>query len=238
MLSSRGSGLPIVGCALVIVTALLGGCTRVITGTTHPVVPGRAAGEAISAPELLIDPQRFPSRYPAAVLDGTAVYRVLQDIDGVAAGSVVTPPQCAPPPLEPHSTAAVQGIDSQDASSLIVAVTRPSPPLQGRAEQLTACGSFTAVRGEDASAVTVTRLPSPPVDADDSYAFEQTVALQSSASVRTSLTFVAQVGDTRVIATWLHDGTPETSPDVAPDTASLDAVFSDSVLKVRRIGGP
>jgi hypothetical protein len=225
------------GCALVGAAALLVGCTRVISGTVQPVAGG-AESTSIPVADLLIQPGQFPARYRAVVLDATAVYRALQDVDGVAAASIVDPPQCAPPPRAPLDTAALQGIDSQDASSLIVTVTRPAAPLRGRAEQLTACPAFTAVQGQDASAVTVTLLPAPPVDADDSYAVDQTVTAESSGSMRRTLTLAAQIGDVRVGATWLHEGPKETTPDVGPDTQALDAVFTDAVLTVRRIRGP
>jgi hypothetical protein len=117
-------------------------------------------------------------------------------------------------------------------------VTRPSTRLSDRAQQLKACPSFTAVLGQDTSAVTVTVVPAPPVDADDSYAVDQTVTYGASGSMRRTLTLAAQVGDVRVSATWLHEGTPEDTPDVAPDTQALDALFTDAVLKVRRNGGP
>jgi hypothetical protein len=214
---------------------LLAGCTRVILGTADPLI---AKPAPVRVADLLIEPGQFPARYPAVVLDATAVYRALQDVDGVAAVSVVDPPHCAPPPRAPQDTAAVEGIDSQDASSLIVTVTRPATPLGDRAEQLTACPSFTAVHGQEPSAVTVTVLPAPPVDADDSYAVDQTVTDESSGSMRTTLTLAAQIGDVRVSATWLHDGTPDATPDVAPDTQALDALFTDAVLKVRHVGGP
>jgi hypothetical protein len=145
---------------------------------------------------------------------------------------VVTPSECAPP--APHDTAAVQGRDGGDASSLIVAVTRPAPPLRARADQLAACPSFTSVRGPDTYSVTVTLLAPPPVDADDTYAVEQTVTEQPSGEIRRTLTLAAQVGDVLLRATWLHTGTQV----VAPDTLSLDALFTDAVLKVRRVGGP
>jgi hypothetical protein len=129
----------------------------------------------------------------------------------------------------------MQGIDSQDASSLIVIVTRIAAPLRDRAEQLTACPSFSAVQGRDASAVTVTVLPAPPVDADDSYAVDQTV---TAGAMRRTLTLAAQIRDVRVSATWLHQGAPETTPDVAPDTQALDLLLTEAVRKVRRVGGP
>ncbi len=225
------------GCALAMVVAVLVGCTRAIPGTVVPVAPG-AEPAPIRVADLLIEPGEFPVRYPAVVLDATAVYGALQDVDGVAAASVVNPPQCAPPPRAPHDTAAVQGIDSHDASSLIVMVTRPATSLGDRAEQLIACPSFTAVRGEDMSEVTVAVLPAPPVNADDSYAVDQTVTVGSSGSMRRTVTLAAQIGDMRVSATWLHEGTSEATPDVAPDTQALDTLFTDAVLKVRRVGGP
>ncbi|MDT5184312.1 MAG: hypothetical protein QOI29_2470 [Mycobacterium sp.] len=227
----RGSALAIAA------VALLSGCTRVILGTVHPVAP-RAESARIPVADLLIEPGQFPARHPAVVLDATAVYRALQDVDGIAAASVVTPPQCTPPPRAPQDTAAIRGIHSQVASSLIVTVTRPAAPLRERAEQLTRCPSFTAVRGRDASAVTMTVLPAPPVDADGTYAVDQTVTAESSGSMRRTLTLAAQIGDVRVSATWLHEGTKETTPDVAPDTQALDTLFTDAVLKLRRIGGP
>ena len=225
------------GCALAIVVMLLAGCTRVILGTVGALTPG-AASARIRVADLLIEPGEFPVGYPAVVLDATAVNRALQAIDGVAGTSVVTPPQCAPAPRAAQDTAAVQGVDSRDASSLIVAVTRPATPLRDRAEQLTACPSFTAVHGQDTSAVTVTVLPAPPVDADDSYAVDQTVTGGPSEPTRRTLTLAAQIGDVRVSATWLHDGAPETTPDAGPDNQALDTVFTDAVLKARRIGGP
>src|SRR5258705_413595 len=226
------------GCALAIAAVvLLAGCTRVILGTGHPVAPV-AESAAIPVADLMIQPGQFPARYRAVVLDATAVYRALQDVDGVPTASVVDPPQCTPPSRAPQDTAAMQGIDSQDASSLILTVTRPAGALRNRAEQLTACPSFTAVQGHDASAVTVTVLPAPPVDADDSYAVDQTVTAESSGSMRRTLTLAAQIGDVRVNATWLHEGPKETTPGAAPDAQALDAVFTDAVLTVRRIRGP
>ncbi len=188
------------GCALAMAMALLAGCTRVILGTVHPVAP-RVESTRIPVADLLIEPGQFPRGHPAVVLDATAVNRALQDVDGIATASVVTPQQCTPPPRAPQDTAAMRGIDSQDASSFIVTVTRPAAPLRDRAEQLTRCPSFTSVRGRDASAVTVTVLPAPPVDADATYAVDQTVTAGSSGSMRRTMTLAAQIGDVRVSVT-------------------------------------
>lgn len=211
-------------CALVMTSSVLTGCGRVVVGTARI-----ADSTPVPLGELLIEPARFPAQYPAAVLDGTAVYRALHDIDGVAAGSVVTPADCTPPTVASHHSAAAEGIDSATASSLIVAVTRPAPALRKRGEQLRRCASFTTAHHGARSDVTVTMLPAPPVDADDSFAVDQTVTPQSAGPVRRTLTFTAQIGDIRVSATWLHQGEAET-----PDTASLHTLFNDAVLKVRR----
>jgi hypothetical protein len=58
--------------------------------------------------------------------------------------------------------------------------------------------------------------------------------LQPSGSIRRTLTLVAQIGDVRLSATWLHDGAQHSEPD----TQSLDTLFADAVLKMRRVGGP
>ena len=223
------------GCALLMAAVLLGACSRVIVGSTQPVgVVGPKPPIPIA--DLLIEPTRFPPQYPAAVLDDAAVDRALQDIDGVQTGSVVTPHDCTPPVLWHSEVVGVEGVDNATASRLIVVMTRPAPPLSDRLDQLRRCPSVAVGRGEDESTVSVTVLPAPPVDADDTYAVEQTVTTPESE--RAVLTVAAQVGDTRVSATWLHDGTPGTTADVEPDTASLDTVFSASVLKVRRLAGP
>jgi hypothetical protein len=223
-------------CAVVTTATLVCGCTRVLNGTVQAVVPGAGPSEPIAVSDLLIEPGSFPAQYPAVVLDPKAVYRVLQEIDGVGAGSVVTPPECAPPPVSPAHSAAVQGIDSQNAGSLIVTVTRAAPAMRGRVDQLTACPSFTSVAGEDVSSVTVSLLSPPPVDADDSYAVEQSQISETAGTMRRTLTLVAQIADVRVGATWLQDGTAGTTPNAAHVTELLDTLLTDAVLKVRRDG--
>jgi hypothetical protein len=226
----RGYGAAHLGCVLVMATVLVGGCTRAVGGTARAVANDAGRTEPIPLRDLLIEPERFPARYPAVVLDPIAVNQALQDIVGVVAGSVVTPAECAPPLPAPPDTVAAQGFDIQDGSSLTVTVTRPAVPLRARAEQLSGCPSFTSAP----TSVTVTMLAAPPVDADDSYAVDQTATSETSGSVRRTLTLVAQVADVRVSATWLQDGTPETTLYATPDTGSLDTVFTDAVLKVRR----
>jgi uncharacterized protein DUF5642 len=213
------------GCALLMAVVLLSACSRVIIGTTQAAEAGEKPPVPIA--QLLIEPNRFPPQYPASVLDDTAIDRALQDIDGVLTGSAVTPVDCTPPAMWHSEAVAVEGVDSASASRLIVVVTRPVPPLATRLDQLRECPTFGVNRGADTAAVNVTVLPAPPVDADDTYAVEQTVT--SSESERKTLTFAAQVGDSRVSVTWLQDPAVDEA-----DTTSLDAVFRDAVVKLRR----
>jgi hypothetical protein len=216
------------GCVVLTAAALLAGCSRVTVGTIRPA---RDGGESPPVPvaELLIEPDRFPPQYPAEVLEDAAVNRVLQDIDGVPAGAVVTPHDCGPAEPGQVDTAAVEGIDSATASSLIVVVTRPAPPLSEKLDKLRACPSFEVGRGDETSTVSATLLPAPPVDADDAYAVEQTVTTPDAE--RRSLTFAAQIGDARVSATWLQDPAVDDA-----DTSSLDTLFRGAVVKLRRDG--
>lgn len=216
------------GCALLMVAASLAACSRVVVGASQPV-SAVAEKSPVPVAHLLIEPNRFPPPYAAAKLDGGGLDRALQDIDGAPRGEVVTPPTCAPPVLWHSEAVGVEGVDSATASRLIVVVMRPVPPLSSRLEQLRACPSFDVGAGEQASTVDVTVLPAPPVDADDAYAVEQTV--MTPESERTVLTLAAQIGDTRVSASWLQDPAVDQA-----DTSSLDAVFRDAVVKLRRDG--
>jgi hypothetical protein len=153
----------------------------------------------------------------------------MQDIDGVRTGDAVAPVDCTPPVGRHGEMVGVEGVDSTTASRLIVVVTRPAPPLADRLDQLRGCPTFEVGQGQDAATVNVTVLPAPPVDADDSYAVERTVT--SPGSERKSLTFAAQIGDAQVSATWLQDPAVDEA-----DTSSLDSVFRDAVVKLRRDG--
>ena len=81
--------------------------------------------------------------------------------------------------------------------------------------------------------MTVDLPPAPPVDADDTYAVDQTVTSESSETPESgdtrTLTLVALVDDVQVTASWRQQGTSDTTPD----TQALDTLFTDAVLKVR-----
>jgi hypothetical protein len=212
------------GGALLMAAVLLSACSRMVVGSSQPV---EAAAEkpAVPVAQLLIEPNRFPPPYSAAVLDDAGVDRAVQEVNGVPTGAVVTPATCTPPVLSHSDVVGAEGVDAATASRLIVVLSRPVPPLSDRLAQLRGCATFDV----GGSAVTVTEFPPPPVDADASYAVEQTVT--TADSERTSLTFAAQIGDTRVSVTSLQDSASDEA-----DTASLDALFRDAVLKLRREG--
>jgi hypothetical protein len=162
------------------------------------------------------------------------VDRVMGEIDGVAVGSEVTPPECAPLPVLTDQQAAVQGIDDDTGARLTVTVVRPVPSVRARVAQLSECPSFTSAPAGDVggvSEVTVDLPPAPPVDADDTYAVDQTVTPGSDDEPDTrTLTLVALIEDVRVTASWQQS---DSSEDI-PDTQALDTLFSDAVLKVRK----
>ena len=214
-------------------TALLGGCTRAVDGTVQ-AAPGARTTEPIPLSDLLIGPERFPAQYPAVVLDPTSAAQAIRDIDGVQPAEAVTPPECAPPAPgpSPQDAVAARGVEVATSNSLTVAITRAGTALSARRDQVSGCPSFSAAGGELSTTVTATLLPAPPVDADDTYAVDQTVSKPSDGTVR-SLTLVAQVADVRVTAAWTS-----ADADAAPDTVALNTLFTDAVLKVRRGGQP
>ena len=129
-----GSRLPVVCCAVLTAAVLVGGCARVVTGTARAGDPQVRPARPIPVADLLIEPTRFPTQYPAAALPPKDVDRVLGEIDGVPAGSEVTPPECAPLPMLTPEKAAVQGTDGERGSRLIVTVTRPVPSVRARVD--------------------------------------------------------------------------------------------------------
>ncbi|GFG49542.1 hypothetical protein CQY20_18805 [Mycolicibacterium agri] len=216
---------------VVTATALVGGCTRVVTGTGRAAESAPTPAAPVRVADLLIEPSQFPPQYPAAVLDPRDTDRVVAEIDGVAGGSDVTPPECAPLPVLAPQKAAVQGVDDNGAR-LTVTVIRPVPSLRARISQLEECPSVTVTGDDDSSQkVTVKLTPPPPVDADDAYAVDQTASKPAGGAAR-MLTLVALVGDVRVTASWQGEDTSGAEPDAATD--ALDTLFSDAVLKVRR----
>ena len=114
-----------------------------------------------------------------------------------------------------------------------MAITRAATALSARRDQLSACPSFTAAAGERSTTVTATvrcrRRRWTPTTA---LQWTKRTSTSSGANLR-SLTLAAQVGDVRG-GGRVDDGKRRR----APDTQSLDTLFTDAVLKVRRGGQP
>ena len=228
----RRSRLPVV-CCVVLAAALVGACARVVSGTAQPVDTQVRPSRPVPIADLLIEPTRFPDRFPAAVVPPKEVDRVIGETDGVTEGFDVTPPQCAPLPVLADQKAAVQGTDEASGAKLTVTVIRPVPSLRARVTQLAECPSFTTTSAEEGgqvSSVTVKLPPAPPIDADDSYAVDQTVTTKSAREPAVRMvTLVALVGDVQVTASVRESGAGG-----SPDTQALDTVFTAAVLKVRQ----
>ncbi len=217
-------------CAVGLVLVALCGCTRTVHGAARGAAGGGSPARPVVLADVLIAPQRFPGDYRAAVLGPAEVKRAIRELDAVRPGAVVTPPECAPPApgRSPGDAVAVQGTDPATDSALTVVVSRADAVLRTRLDQVTGCPSFTATTGALSTSVTTTLLPAPPVDAEDSYAVQQT-ASDPAGDSRRSVALVGQIEDVRVTAAWTS-----TSPDAEPDTNNLDSLFTDAVLKVRR----
>ena len=181
-----GSCCPL-GCALLTVAAAV---VAVHAWSTEPRRRRGGASPAKPVPvaDLLIEPTRFPQQYPAVVVDPSIVSRVLRRdrrcarrIRGDAAR------MCAAAGRGDRTAPPCRVPTSENGASLIVTVTRPVTSLRARVDQLAGCASFTSAVGGDAaqvSEVTVDLPPAPPVDADDSYAVDQTVTPESSGASR------------------------------------------------------
>lgn len=233
--SLRGYLLPVAGCALLATVGQVTGCAREVHGTVRAGATHVAPARPVPVGDLLIEPTRFPARYRAVVLDPKDIDRELHEIDGVPAGFTVSPPECAPAAVVPAQRAAVQGVDEETGVSLTVAVMRPSPALRPRVDQLRGCPSFTTSAGGQDGAVwdvAVTLLPPPPVDADDTYAVQQTLRTASEEPDAQTLTLVALIDDVQVVASSRQPATFRDAPDTL-DTTALDTLFTDAVLKVR-----
>lgn len=212
--------------AVVLACAALGGCVRMTDGAARPDADARPAVLA----QALIDPSRFPQAYPAAALDPQATGEAISGVDGVAAGATVEPAGCAPPRAGtgPKDAVAAQGVDPGTRSALTVILIRSTTDLSARREQLGRCASLTATAGEVVTTVETVLRPPPPVDADDSLARETTIRQSSEPAVRV-LALAAQVDDVWLTAAWSNN-----DPAVEPDTAALDALFSDALSALRR----
>ena len=168
-----GSGTALFGCALVMATALLGGCTRAVDGTVRAADRDARPAEPIPLSDLLIEPRTIsrpvPGGRPRPDIGGSSDPRYRRRR---ARRAVVTPPLCAPRAPGALAAGRRRGTGRRHRHRRAVSPS-PSPvratALTARRDQLSACPSFTAAAGERSTSRHGDRcFPPPPVDADDS----------------------------------------------------------------------
>lgn len=210
--------------AVLLACAVLCGCVRVVGGAAE-----QDPGLPVTLADVLIEPSRFPAPYRAAVLDAQGTGDAIADVDGLPAGATVEPAGCAPAPAGagPDNAVAAQGVDPGTGAALVVILTRSGATLQDRRTQLERCASTTATAGEVVTTVDTVLLPPPPADADGALAAEATIRRSTEPPVRV-LRLGAQIDDVRLTVAWLNDDGAD------PDTAALDAVFTEALSSVHR----
>ncbi len=218
-------------CLMSACAAGLTGCGATIDGA--PVAVQRATiGERVDAQlvTLLPDPAQFPERYPAVVLPPDAAAQAAGDLDGVARGAQVDPADCAPPEQQygPDHTAVAVGTSEENRATLTVELVRTRIPLSSLAEQLRRCGEIRVTGVGPTTTVTTTPDAAPAVDADDSLSLRRVVApdVGGVGLTQRMRTHVAQVGDVRVLVTYMIFG------EGPQDDAALEELFATAVGKV------
>lgn len=226
---SKSSLLPRLGvlAALALITA---GCAGDVSGTAVPEGAGPPARLSASLADLLPEPEEFPARYPAVVLSPKAVEQAAADLTGIPPGATVTPAGCQPPQQGSgiDETVIVVGTDEKSRATITVTLTRSDQPLEVYRTQVQSCPDVEVTTAETKSTVHTELLPPPVVNADDALAIRRSVRSGSGAVTleQSMLTLLAQRDDVRVSATYMSfNGT-------APDTAALDAIFTDAVSRV------
>jgi hypothetical protein len=210
-----------------VAVAGISGCGRTIGGTAVTVSESRLdavlAGKPLSG--LLLDRSRWPSDYSPRTLNPGDAQQALAMVDGMPPGGRVTPSECQPP--VPTEVAVVEG-SRGDETALRLVLARGVGPLSARRDQLARCTSYSATSDTAGMwTVSVQLLPPPVVDADDTFAFDQT---QKGSWIFNGLVLVGQVGDVRVTAQATGSGGEQL------DTTALDAIFTTQVQTLRHAG--
>jgi hypothetical protein len=215
---------------LAVLAVFTAGCAGEVSGTAVPEGAGPPARLDARLADLLPAPEEFPAQYPAVVLSPKAVEQAAADLTGIPPGAKVQPAQCQPPQQEPGvaETAIVVGTDEKSRTTITVALSRTDQPLAQYGEQLQRCPDVEVTTAQTKSTVHTELLPPPVVNADDALAVRQTVRSGSGAVTlaQSMLTLLAQRDDVRISATYMSFNGTE------PDTAALDAIFTDAVARV------
>lgn len=219
----------VAGCAVLAV--LLTGCGSTVSG--HPSASLRPATAtrhiAADLPSMLPTAAQFPDAYPPVVLSGSDALGADTDLSGIPPGATVDPADCAnPAPSDPQKIAATVGTDDDTRASITVELIRTDDPLARLRTALQHCGTVHAQHGPITNTVVTQLDPAPPVNADDSLAWTRTVSGRRAGPglTRSMRTLAAQIGDVRIITTYLTYG------DDKPDMTALDQVFTAAVQDV------
>ncbi|AYF79426.1 sensor domain-containing protein [Nocardia yunnanensis] len=215
---------------MVLAGGLLAGCGDSVEG--HPIAVRGPVTPIVSAEgglaKLLPDPSQFPTRYTALVLPADTAKQAADDVNGYLPGAQVDPSGCVPATPTAGPAVAV-GTDDEARATLTVVLTRSDQPLSALRDQLGQCGT---VRLGDSGLTSVvsTRLnPAPPANADDTLAFERTVAAPNdpTGSQRTMQTLIGQIGEVRITVSYMTSGSGK-------DGEGLDTLFTTALRKVRK----
>ncbi|NEW43701.1 sensor domain-containing protein [Nocardia cyriacigeorgica] len=216
---------------LAVVALLTAGCGSNLTGhavSAEPTAVTRQVQDRLAT--LLPDPQEFPDRYPAVVLQPEAAGQAAGDLDGVGAGASVSPAECTPPETYPgpDRLAVAVGTDDAARATLTVELTRTDQPLVRLRNQVQQCERIRVSRSGTASTVTTELEQAPQVDADDAMALRRTVApdVGGAGLTQSMSSLLAQVGDVRIAVTYMSFS------DAQPDVEALEQLFRTTVDRV------
>lgn len=200
------------------------------TTEASPTITTTRDPNRVALDTLLISPTMFPSDYTAEVIAPAARGEWDSLWSGVPVGAQVDPPDCAPPtlPTDPTDTAVLGAVQAAPATSRIVVILeRVNEPLEDLVDRWQECDRFTVPVDGVTLAHELEVVPAPPVNAEDTAAARTTITAEDppvELPNHQKLTLVAQQGDLRVTATQVVLG-------AELDTATLDQVFTESVVK-------
>ncbi|WP_240794718.1 sensor domain-containing protein [Rhodococcus zopfii] len=222
--------------ALLLVTA----CATAVPGTAVPqgsAVSGLAATAPVVPPtrplaELLLPAEDFPEPYAAIVLPPQAVAQAAPDLTGIPVGAKVSPAGCLPPVQDygPDGTAMVVGTDNDRRATISVELVAGAAALDDLRAYLTDCAHVeSSYRGATATVTTVPE-PAPPSPVPGVGTLELSRTVRSGrgtdAITQSMRTRIAQIGDLRLLVTYMSFG------DGEPDLDNLGLVYDSALARI------
>lgn len=163
----------------------------------------------------------------AAPIPPPAVGDALADVIGRASapGAAVTPPGCAPAPIDSAGAYAILGPGRADRSTLTAAIAYADESLDAVAERVRRCPTYTTTLSQ----VAVTEQPAPPApEGVQTMAIARTITTGGPGAemVTSTLTLIAQRDDVRIYVDYRRPGAEPVTPEAGAD---LDALFTKAV---------